>query len=1172
MVYFLPQGRGTTLFDFEHPADSGGEEQQDAKVVGTTKPRFLVASNVIENECETQPEKVAAVCGIKAVCVDEMWGYSCRCKDGYNAEVSNDPHSFCLDVNECLSAISPCAAEGSFCEDKDPPEKYKCSCIPGYDGDGKNCDLDGNHPCNKVETPCSELATCTPKPKINDTYQWSCACNANFTGNGTHCEEQGGALLAQADAALVQETCETKACDEESSSCIMVNDNPVCACKAGYFSPSGFGGTCLDIDYCASAEWNTCAPPPGGICVDGPDETIDCFCATGYYTPVGGIKGKDCYLLNVPSSVPTTTSSPTTGTPTIDPTSPPIQPQTPRTDPPVAPVPLTAAPVSEAEEQALVDELSAFPQNAYEEAFGVTTDPDQNPLIYEVVGVSEAIGIYAGVDDGNGAFNLEITEILVASVIVSSDILDDAEVTNEVTEFVMNSSYSGFIFRGAIIGPAATIEVVALAFTTAELQPNYQITIIYDPADTVNGITGPAESTNTRERGLSSSNRIPNKSRSLLRKGMAVLPHSNSNAPLPAAFRAFNEHGVFEKRRRRRLQSCDTGLSDIKCPPGSSKKIDGACVAVARAVFQIAVNAALGKYDAAIAVAEAAYAAYTIDANRRKIRNYAKSLAPCVIILILTGPLTYAACAARALAACLLKQAIGRLAAKAAREAAKAVAQLALDNAIELACLALQGAVKACVECEKEDCGNDSDCDSEEYPDPHFKTWNQEYYDFHGACDMIHVRNSLLELHIRTERFGRWSGVTHAALRIGSDTLEMQAGGVVLFNGVATTPGFIDSVYPVTQLGGSVTVTLSGAQTIQFRGYSTSILVRMDVHGSDFSDSAGMAGTWKSSGLLGRDGQTVYTNTTLFAMEWEVDSGRGDPILFSTPPEGKCADPRPAVPVDPTMEQMAQAACAFLQGTDNFDRCVFDILATDGDATWAENPAYTDPLVGTERCTDPNANDPDSESCASVGGQCVYRCDTSEHQCVPGLCNENIDLETVVDRRRGRRLNVVDGCSCAVPLDNSDNILLTCISVIDESNGGPSSAELESNWEQFRAEYPGRPFCLLQPEPNGKSDLKIPPAFEADVLATYATVTRDYGDTAPERITDWFDLCGLDLSKQLGIDKVAVFIDNSGSLRTSHVQASYDFFLGRLADEDVELVKGIENSSENWIIPFLTNF
>jgi len=105
--------------------------------------------------------------------------------------------------------------------------------------------------------------------------------------------------------------------------------------------------------------------------------------------------------------------------------------------------------------------------------------------------------------------------------------------------------------------------------------------------------------------------------------------------------------------------------------------------------------------------------------------------------------------------------------------------------------------------------------------DPHFRTWGNDYYDFQSSCDMIHVRNPLLDLHIRTKYRGGFSAVSRIALRFGSDIFELDDAGDLWVNGLpAVAPLTLDGIYPVNSVatiwGSEVTVTLSGAQSIEF--------------------------------------------------------------------------------------------------------------------------------------------------------------------------------------------------------------------------------------------------------------------------------------------------------------------------------------------------------------------
>lgn len=78
-------------------------------------------------------------------------------------------------------------------------------------------------------------------------------------------------------------------------------------------------------------------------------------------------------------------------------------------------------------------------------------------------------------------------------------------------------------------------------------------------------------------------------------------------------------------------------------------------------------------------------------------------------------------------------------------------------------------------------------------------------------------------------------------------------------------------------------------------------------------------------------------------------------------------------------------------------------------------------------------------------------------------------------------------------------------------------------------------------------------------------VNRDGGVVA--NLSDWFDICNLD-SLPDG-SKIALFIDNSGSMTTNTVRASYNLFLQKINEKNMEIIV-VENENENWITPFNT--
>ena len=79
-------------------------------------------------------------------------------------------------------------------------------------------------------------------------------------------------------------------------------------------------------------------------------------------------------------------------------------------------------------------------------------------------------------------------------------------------------------------------------------------------------------------------------------------------------------------------------------------------------------------------------------------------------------------------------------------------------------------------------------------------------------------------------------------------------------------------------------------------------------------------------------------------------------------------------------------------------------------------------------------------------------------------------------------------------------------------------------------------------------------------------VNRDGGGT--NATSDWYTICGIDNIPDGS--KVALFIDTSGSMTMSTIQASYDLLVSKLNERAITIIS-VTNSSEDWITPFLTD-
>lgn len=169
---------------------------------------------------------------------------------------------------------------------------------------------------------------------------------------------------------------------------------------------------------------------------------------------------------------------------------------------------------------------------------------------------------------------------------------------------------------------------------------------------------------------------------------------------------------------------------------------------------------------------------------------------------------------------------------------------------------------------------------------------------------------------------------------------------------------------------------------------------------------------------------------------------------------------------------------------------------------------------------------------------------------------------------------------------------VVCISVIDESNDNQAldnynnnEGQIESNpnfstsaqviewdWNNFRTNYPSRPFYLLQPTTNDKQfeDLKVPVGVSTtdpvgvapDYGLFYSEVNRDSGSVSSA--SDWFNICGL--STYPANTLVSLFIDTSGSMTLETVQASYNKFLADCQANNIVVAGNSQNKGERWAV------
>jgi hypothetical protein len=236
---------------------------------------------------------------------------------------------------------------------------------------------------------------------------------------------------------------------------------------------------------------------------------------------------------------------------------------------------------------------------------------------------------------------------------------------------------------------------------------------------------------------------------------------------------------------------------------------------------------------------------------------------------------------------------------------------------------------------------------------------------------------------------------------------------------------------------------------------------------------------------------------------------------------------------------------------------------------------------------DDDGHDCTDDACNPDTGFCEYTPDDAkcgdEIDCTTDTCDVNSGCVHTDNCPTGEECDMGSPGSCVAPdpclgvtcpsgesCDPADGqcksnvVLRPCIAVIDESDNF-SDGTIDTTWAAFRAKYPDRPFCLLQPQnpDTGYNRLYRPAAFASDPKTKFAVVNRDNNDTS--QASDWLTMCGI--TGTTGIDFVALFIDTSGSMNLGTVQASFAKFQTDLAALGLAYCN-VLNGVEDWITPF----
>jgi len=228
--------------------------------------------------------------------------------------------------------------------------------------------------------------------------------------------------------------------------------------------------------------------------------------------------------------------------------------------------------------------------------------------------------------------------------------------------------------------------------------------------------------------------------------------------------------------------------------------------------------------------------------------------------------------------------------------------------------------------------------------------WTGEQFDFHGICDLVLVSNpefgneAGLDVHIRSKKMRQWSYVDSAAVRIGTDILEVRGGETSHFwiNGIqgnGNTGKMVISdypiqYYPISKKSEKFVVDLGDGEGIVFKTWNSFVSVKVENPKMDkFVGSVGLMGSFPEGRKIGRENR-IIEDINIFGQEWQVLSSEQN--LFHDI-EGPQHPQHCEIPSSKEMRRRlaeslvtveeAEKACTGV-GVEDKELCIFDVMAT----------------------------------------------------------------------------------------------------------------------------------------------------------------------------------------------------------------------------------------------------
>jgi hypothetical protein len=167
-----------------------------------------------------------------------------------------------------------------------------------------------------------------------------------------------------------------------------------------------------------------------------------------------------------------------------------------------------------------------------------------------------------------------------------------------------------------------------------------------------------------------------------------------------------------------------------------------------------------------------------------------------------------------------------------------------------------------------------------------------DWFDFHGQCDLVLAHSPSfglglgLDAHLRTSGRYDYSYISSAAIRIGSDVLEVGSFGEYFFNSIgnAEMPAVMADRYNVTytkinEKESHFEIQVEKDQHIRIKTFKDMVSVDFDkATPFHFADSSGLMGDFRKGSKLSRDG-SVMTDNNAFGQEWQGKTSN-DRLIF----------------------------------------------------------------------------------------------------------------------------------------------------------------------------------------------------------------------------------------------------------------------------------------------------